>query len=245
MRSDCATWSSVAAARVPLPMQSADTGQRARARRRPGTRASPSRRSWRPVRRLVPDHPIAELRRSGHAGNGEQVRGAAGDRRRVGSAGGAAAASSKQPRSPLENTGRWLTDSERPGGDPARLQHGLQAAAVYAGAVGFGADDADFLRRNGFNTVRLGMIYKAVEPQPGRSTTTPTSASVRRTERTLAKRGISLADRLPPGPLQREVHGRGLARLGGARRRPSGRAADRLPRQLRHQPGLNRAFDNF
>ena len=44
------------------------------------------------------------------------------------------------------------------------------------GAVGFGADDADFLRRNGFNTVRLGMIYKAVEPQPGRSTT-PTSAS--------------------------------------------------------------------
>ena len=34
-------------------------------------------------------------------------------------------------------------------------------------AVGFGADDAAFLRRNGFNTVRLGLIYKAVEPQPG------------------------------------------------------------------------------
>lgn len=35
-------------------------------------------------------------------------------------------------------------------------------------AVGFDADDAAFLRRNGFTSVRLGLIWKAVEPRPGR-----------------------------------------------------------------------------
>jgi endoglycosylceramidase len=34
-------------------------------------------------------------------------------------------------------------------------------------AQGFGEDDAAFLQRNGFNTVRLGVIYKGVEPTPG------------------------------------------------------------------------------
>ena len=32
--------------------------------------------------------------------------------------------------------------------------------------AGFGADDARFLRRHGFNTVRLGIIYKGLEPKP-------------------------------------------------------------------------------
>jgi endoglycosylceramidase len=34
-------------------------------------------------------------------------------------------------------------------------------------ADGFGADDAAFLARNGFDVVRLGVIYAAVEPSPG------------------------------------------------------------------------------
>jgi endoglycosylceramidase len=33
--------------------------------------------------------------------------------------------------------------------------------------TGFGEDDAAFLAQEGFNTVRLGVIYKAVEPKPG------------------------------------------------------------------------------
>lgn len=36
-----------------------------------------------------------------------------------------------------------------------------------ADATGFGPDDARFLRAHGFTTVRLGLIWKAVEPQPG------------------------------------------------------------------------------
>ena len=34
-------------------------------------------------------------------------------------------------------------------------------------AAGFGDDDAAFLARNGFDVVRLGVIYAAVEPSPG------------------------------------------------------------------------------
>ena len=34
-------------------------------------------------------------------------------------------------------------------------------------ATGFGADDAAFLAAEGYTTVRLGIIYAAVEPQPG------------------------------------------------------------------------------
>jgi endoglycosylceramidase len=37
----------------------------------------------------------------------------------------------------------------------------------YPAAAGFGRDDAAFLHRNGFNVVRLGVIYAGVEPSPG------------------------------------------------------------------------------
>ena len=82
----------------------------------------------------------------------------------------AAAASPEPPRAPLTNSGRWLTDAS----GRVVIMHGFNMVykrpPYQPGAVGFGADDADFLRRNGFNTIRLGLIYKAVEPQPGGST---------------------------------------------------------------------------
>ena len=65
--------------------------------------------------------------------------------------------------------GRWITDAK---GRVAVL-HGFNmvnklAASGYApDGVGFGDDDARFLTRNGFNLVRLGVIWKALEPQPG------------------------------------------------------------------------------
>ena len=34
-------------------------------------------------------------------------------------------------------------------------------------AIGFDDDDVAFLRRNGFDTVRLGMVWKGLEPRPG------------------------------------------------------------------------------
>ncbi len=109
-----------------------------------------------------------------------------------------AAASAKPkplgPRPPLSNTGRWLTDA----GGRVVILHGFNMVykqpPYQPSVTGFGADDADFLRRHGFNTVRLGLIYKAVEPLPGKIDHSYVR-KVRATERMLAKRGIhSLID---------------------------------------------------
>jgi endoglycosylceramidase len=68
---------------------------------------------------------------------------------------------------PLGHAGRWITD---PAGRVTVL-HGLNMVykrPPYApDAIGFGEDDAAFLASEGYDTVRLGVIYKAVEPAPG------------------------------------------------------------------------------
>jgi endoglycosylceramidase len=85
--------------------------------------------------------------------------------------------------------GRWVLD---PAGRVLVL-HGLNMVykrAPYApDRVGFGADDAAFLARNGFTTVRLGLIWKAVEPKPGQYDDAYL-ARIRRTTEVLASKGI-------------------------------------------------------
>ena len=77
---------------------------------------------------------------------------------------GAAAAG---PAAPLDHAGRWTTDAS----GHVVVLHGLNMVSKlppYApDSTGFGDDDAAFLAAEGFNTVRVGVIYKAVEPQPG------------------------------------------------------------------------------
>jgi endoglycosylceramidase len=77
---------------------------------------------------------------------------------------GAAAAG---PAAPLDHAGRWTTDAR----GQVVVLHGLNMVSKlppYApDSTGFGDDDAAFLAAEGFNTVRVGVIYKAVEPQPG------------------------------------------------------------------------------
>jgi endoglycosylceramidase len=71
------------------------------------------------------------------------------------------------PTAPLSHSGRWITDAK----GRVAILHGVNMVTKvppYApSAQGFGDDDAAFLQRNGFNTVRLGVIYKGVEPSPG------------------------------------------------------------------------------
>ena len=78
-----------------------------------------------------------------------------------------AAPAAAAPTLPLSKQGRFFTDAK----GRAVVLHGLNMVAKrppYApDATGFGADDARFLAREGFNSVRLGIIYAAVEPQPG------------------------------------------------------------------------------
>ncbi|WP_323848765.1 cellulase family glycosylhydrolase [Mycolicibacterium mucogenicum] len=64
-------------------------------------------------------------------------------------------------------TGVWLTNSD----GQVVLLHGFnevyKLAPYEPSASGFSADDAAFLAANGFNVVRLGVIWAGVEPQPG------------------------------------------------------------------------------
>ncbi|GAA1914491.1 cellulase family glycosylhydrolase [Nocardioides marmoribigeumensis] len=89
----------------------------------------------------------------------------------------------------LRPVGRWIVD---PSGR-VRLLHGVNMVykrrSYSPSQVGFGRDDAAFLRRHGFDTVRLGLIWKAVEPRPGRYDD-DYLAKIRRTTRILAAQGI-------------------------------------------------------
>lgn len=65
------------------------------------------------------------------------------------------------------HSGRWLTD----GTGQVVILHGLNMVVkrppYEPEAVGFGAVAARTLASNGFDVVRLGVIYSAVEPEPG------------------------------------------------------------------------------
>ena len=68
---------------------------------------------------------------------------------------------------PVEVSGDWLTNNA---GQVVML-HGLSESYKIApyepSAAGFSAQDAAFLAANGFNAVRLGVIWAGVEPKPG------------------------------------------------------------------------------
>lgn len=69
----------------------------------------------------------------------------------------------------LRRDGRFMVDER----DRVVLLHGVNAVWKLAPyyppdeAAGFVAADADWLREHGFNTVRLGVIFSGVMPQPG------------------------------------------------------------------------------
>ncbi len=66
-------------------------------------------------------------------------------------------------RSPLGHAGRWITDSS----GRVVIVHGINMVykrpPYYPAAVGFSDDDARFLQRIGFDAVRVGVIWKALE----------------------------------------------------------------------------------
>src|SRR3954452_8565972 len=74
---------------------------------------------------------------------------------------GSTAHAATAPRGGLHQDGRWMLDGQ----GRVRIDHGVNMVykqGSYAPeATGFGGDDARFLRRNGFTTVRLGLIWKA------------------------------------------------------------------------------------
>jgi endoglycosylceramidase len=71
------------------------------------------------------------------------------------------------PTAPFGHAGRWITDAQ----GRVVVIHGVNMVykrKPYApDAIGFDEADAAFLAKEGFNGVRLGLIWAAVEPQPG------------------------------------------------------------------------------
>ncbi len=112
--------------------------------------------------------------------------------------GGAEAKRLPGPTSPLSHEGRWITDAK----GRVAIFHGLNM--VYKlppytpQAAGFGSDDAKFLRKQGFNAVRLGIIYKGVEPSAPVYAGAYDGAylgQIHNSQKTLAKQGVySLLD---------------------------------------------------
>jgi endoglycosylceramidase len=98
-------------------------------------------------------------------------------------------------RSNLSHEGRWMVDKR----GRVVVLHGwnlVSKVGTYRPEdTGFGRDDARFLRRNGFNTIRLGVIYKGLEPLPPGPDGEPRYRrgyirSIARTQRLLARHGI-------------------------------------------------------
>jgi len=98
------------------------------------------------------------------------------------------------PGLPLSHAGRWITDTH----GRVVVLHGINMVykkPPYApDATGFGDDDAKFLASEGYDGVRVGVIYKAVEPMPG-VYDDAYIARIKRTVDTLGRHGVlSLVD---------------------------------------------------
>jgi endoglycosylceramidase len=98
------------------------------------------------------------------------------------------------PVAPLGDQGRWLVDGK---GRVVTL-HGVnevfKSPPHYPAADGFGADDAELLAENGFTTVRLGVVFGALMPEPGRIDPTYIEGLARTVEDLARKRIFVLLD---------------------------------------------------
>jgi endoglycosylceramidase len=85
----------------------------------------------------------------------------------LGGAPGSSASGATAPPAVLGHSGRWIVDSQ----GRVEILHGLNMVnkrpPYTPAAAGFGAAAVSTLAENGFDVVRLGVIYGAIEPQPG------------------------------------------------------------------------------
>jgi endoglycosylceramidase len=140
--------------------------------------------------------------------------------------------------------GDWILD---PAGRVLVL-HGLNMVykrPPYAPDVeGFGRDDARFLARNGFTTVRLGLIWKAVEPQPGQYDDAYLDR-IRKTAEILADEGIWTLLDFHQDLYHERFQGEGAPDWAVLDDGLPAEPQLGFPNNYFAMPGLNRAFDNF
>jgi endoglycosylceramidase len=143
----------------------------------------------------------------------------------------------------LGHSGRWITDAS----GRVVILHGLnmvnKQAPYTPEAAGFGATAAQTLASNGFDVVRLGLLYQAVEPRPG-VIDRGYLQSVGRTVAQLASRGVYTLLDFHQDEMSQEFGGEGFPEWSVE--------TDGLP--VKHyvfpqgylgSPALDRAFENF
>ena len=100
-----------------------------------------------------------------------------------------APAAEASPVPPFDQHGRWILDAK----GRVVVLHGVNMVnklpPYRPDALGFGVDDIKALKREGFNTVRLGIIYKGLEPQRGQYDDAYL-ARILRTAKHLQKHGV-------------------------------------------------------
>ena len=139
---------------------------------------------------------------------------------------------------------RWILDAR----GRALVLHGVNMVfkkPPYApDETGFGRDDAEFLAANGLTTVRLGLIWKAVEPQPGQYDDAYL-ARVRRTAQVLADAGIWTLLDFHQDLYNERFEGEGAPDWAVQDDGLPAEPRNGFPYNYFGMPALNRAFDHF
>ena len=148
------------------------------------------------------------------------------------------------PEPPFGHAGRFITDSS----GRVFTTHGVnlvyKVAPYEPSVTGFGEDDAAFLEREGFNSVRLGVIYKAVEPQPG-VYDTGYLAKIAATAALLEKHHVTPLIDFHQDMYNERFQGEGWPDWAVLDDGLPAQPQTGFPGNYLVQPALNRAFDNF
>ena len=156
----------------------------------------------------------------------------------------AAAAAGTAPAPPIGHAGRWITDSSGRVLTVSGVNMVYKLPPYAPDATGFGADDAAFLAANGFNAVRVGVIWKAVEPQPGVFDDTYL-ARIAATVQTLGSHGIfSLLD-FHQDMYNEQFQGEGAPDWAVSDNGLPAQPALGFPGNYFFQPALQATYDNF
>jgi endoglycosylceramidase len=148
----------------------------------------------------------------------------------------------------LSTTGTWFTNSD----GQVVLMHGVNVVYKIPPydpvAMGFSDDDAQFLADSGFNVVRLGISWAAVEPEPG-VIDTEYLAGIDRTVQTLREHGIYTVIDMHQDLYSAELHGEGAppwaTQTGGLPNPDVGALVGQFALNYYLNPAENHAWDAF
>jgi endoglycosylceramidase len=148
------------------------------------------------------------------------------------------------PRPPFARAGGYLTDAD----GRVFISHGVnmvyKVAPYEPSGPGFGEDDAAFLAAEGFNSVRLGVIYRAVEPQPGVYDDAYLD-KIAQTAALLSKHHVAPLVDFHQDMYNEKYQGEGWPDWAVIDDSAPNQPLTGFPNNYLVNPALNRAFDNF